>query len=138
MQTIDYEAESDDELFGDTKTYNSEREIPITKRLTMELKAHKIRQNENKLRFKEKYKRDLDLVFCREDGSPLPKSTLFNAFRRILNKVDLPNLSIHSLRHTHAFLMLESKVEMKYIQEALGHGSIQITSDVYSHVSKKN
>lgn len=136
-QTIDYEAKENDELFGDTKTYHSQREIPITNRLAMELNAHRVRQNDNKRRFKDFYKHELDLVFCREDGSPLPKSTLFNAFRRILKKVDLPQLSIHSLRHTHAVLMLESKAEMKYIQEALGHSSMQITSDVYSHVSKK-
>lgn len=105
--------------------------------MAKQLKAHKIGQNDNKLRFKESYKHDLDLVFCKEDGSPLPKSTLFNVFRRILTKAGLPHLDIHSLRHTHAVLMLESKVEMKFIQEALGHGSMQITSDVYAHVSKK-
>ncbi|WLR52424.1 tyrosine-type recombinase/integrase [Bacillus tianshenii] len=137
MYSIDYEAKSDDELFSDTKTYNSEREIPITSRLAMELNAHKVRQNDNIYRLKEMYKQHLNLVFCREDGSPLPKSTLFNAFKRILKKADLPPLSIHSLRHTHAVLMLESEVDMKYIQEALGHSSMKITSDVYTHVSHK-
>lgn len=127
----------DKELFGDTKTYHSERQIPITKRLALDLNSHRVRQNENKYRLKDAYKAELDLVFCRENGTPLPKSTLFNAFRRILGKAGLPiDLSIHSLRHTHAVLLLESKVEMKYIQEALGHGSMQITTDVYSHVSK--
>lgn len=136
-QTIDYEAKANDELFGDTKTYKSTREIPITRRLAKELKAHKTQQEHHKKRLKSLYHNELNLLFCREDGTPLPKSTLFNAFRRILKKAGLPTLSIHSLRHTHAVLMLESKVEMKYIQEALGHNSIQITSDVYSHVSKK-
>lgn len=135
--SLDYEAATDDELFSDTKTYHSEREIPITNRLAMDLRSHKVRQNDNIFRLKKTYKSDLDLVFCRENGSPLPKSTLFNAFRRILEKADLPSLSIHTLRHTHAVLLLESNVEMKYIQEALGHGSMQITSDIYTHVSKK-
>lgn len=45
--------------------------------------------------------------------------------------------SIHCLRHTHAFLLLESGATMKYIQERLGHGSAQITADVYAHISKK-
>ncbi|MEM5009426.1 tyrosine-type recombinase/integrase [Niallia taxi] len=103
----------------------------------MELRSHKVRQNDNRFRLKQSYKEDLALVFCRENGTPLPKSTLFNAFRRILKKADLPYLSIHTLRHTHAVLLLESNVEMKYIQEALGHGSMQITSDIYAHVSKK-
>ena len=137
VQSIDYEAESDEELFSDTKTYHSTREIPITNRLAMDLRSHKVRQNDNIFRLKQAYKNDLNLVFCRENGTPIPKSTLFNAFRRILKKADLPALSIHTLRHTHAVLLLESNVEMKYIQEALGHGSMQITSDIYTHVSKK-
>ncbi|PFE05266.1 hypothetical protein COE15_05675 [Bacillus cereus] len=55
----------------------------------------------------------------------------------ILKKANLPPLPIHSLRHTHAVLQLEAGVSMKYLQERLGHGSMQITSDVYSHISKK-
>ncbi|RFB37787.1 tyrosine-type recombinase/integrase [Brevibacillus laterosporus] len=54
----------------------------------------------------------------------------------MLKRVDLPELSIHYLRHNNAVLMLESKVEMKFIQKALGHSSMKITSDVYSHVGR--
>lgn len=67
----------------------------------------------------------------------MPKSSLFNAFKRILNNAQLPQIPIHSLRHTHAVLLLESGADMKYVQERLGHGSIQITSDVYAHISEK-
>ncbi len=67
----------------------------------------------------------------------MPKSSLFNSFVRILKKCGLPSLPIHSLRHTHAVLQLEAGADMKYIQERLGHGSMQITSEVYSHISKK-
>ncbi|WP_083698292.1 tyrosine-type recombinase/integrase [Bacillus haynesii] len=44
---------------------------------------------------------------------------------------------MHALRDTHAVLLLESGASMKYVQERLGHKSIQVTSDIYSHVSKK-
>ncbi len=54
-----------------------------------------------------------------------------------LNDWNIPSIPIHSLRHTHAVLLLETGTDMKYIQERLGHGSIQITSDVYAHISKK-
>lgn len=67
----------------------------------------------------------------------MPKSSLFNAFSRILKRAGIPPLPIHSLRHTHAVILLEAGADLKYIQERLGHGSIQITSDVYSHISKK-
>lgn len=94
-------------------------------------------QNQNKLALNEVYHHDLNLVLCRNDGDIMPKSTLFNAFERILQHADLPKVPIHSLRHTHAVLLLEAGADMKYIQERLGHGSIQITSDVYAHISKK-
>jgi len=83
------------------------------------------------------YHYDLNLVFCRNDGNYLPKSTLFNAVSRILKRAGLQELPIHSLRHTHAVLALEAGVDMKTLQERLGHGSYQVTADVYSHVSKK-
>nr|WP_235707054.1 tyrosine-type recombinase/integrase [Bacillus mycoides] len=44
---------------------------------------------------------------------------------------------MHSLRHTHAVLLLESGASMKYIQDRLGHKSIEITANVYSHISDK-
>ncbi|NDI34529.1 tyrosine-type recombinase/integrase [Chengkuizengella sediminis] len=94
-------------------------------------------QNQNKLNLKDTYHHDLNLVLCRNDGNFMPKSSLFNAFSRIIKRADLPSLPIHSLRHTHAVILLEAGSDMKYVQERLGHGSIQITANVYSHISKK-
>lgn len=136
-KTLDFGASSKEELFGDTKTYASIRDITIPQSLANELIAHRRMQNNDKLMLTDSHYHELDLIFCRRDGNFLPKSTLFNAFARILKKANLPPLSIHSLRHTHAVLMLESGASMKYIQKRLGHGSISITSDVYTHVSKK-
>nr|WP_269435869.1 tyrosine-type recombinase/integrase [Gracilibacillus suaedae] len=94
-------------------------------------------QNTNKQNLNDIYRHDLNLVFCRDDGYIMPKSSLFNAFSRILKQAGIPNLPIHSLRHTHAVLLLEAGNDMKFIQERLGHGSYQITADVYSHISKR-
>jgi integrase len=136
-KTLDFQAKSDDELFGDTKTYNSKRIITISQGLANDLHFHKKYQNQNKIALNEIYHHDLNLVLCRNDGDIMPKSSLFNAFSRILKKAEIPSLPIHSLRHTHAVLQMEAGADMKYIQERLGHGSVQITSDVYAHVSKK-
>lgn len=136
-KTLDFQAKNEDELFGDTKTYHSTRIITMGESLANDLRFHVNYQNQNKLALKDNYRHNLNLVLCRNDGSPMPKSTLFNAFERILKRAGLPKLPIHSLRHTHAVLLLEAGAEMKYVQERLGHGSMQITSDVYSHVSKK-
>ncbi|WP_312093714.1 tyrosine-type recombinase/integrase [Niallia sp.] len=126
-----------DKMFGDVKTYRSNRIITISQGLANDLHFHKKFQNHNKLSLTDNYKHDLNLVLCRNDGDYMPKSTLANAFARILRKANLPSLPIHSTRHTHAVLQMEAGADMKYIQERLGHGSISITSDVYSHISKK-
>ncbi|KIL44997.1 tyrosine-type recombinase/integrase [Jeotgalibacillus soli] len=135
-KSLDFQAKNDDELFGDTKNYNSKRIISIDNKLAQELHFHMKWQNQNKLALKDLYRHDLNLVLCRNDGSPMAKSTLFNSFRRILKRADMPDYPIHSLRHTHAVQLLEAGVDMKGVQERLGHGSMQITADVYAHVSK--
>ncbi|MEK6459571.1 site-specific integrase [Heyndrickxia faecalis] len=126
------------EMFGDVKTYHSERVIKMSKLLKDALKFHIKYQNQNKLALGDTYHHDLNLVFCRNDGNYLPKSSLHNAFKRILKAADLPqNLRIHSLRHTYVVLQIEAGSDMKFIQEQLGHGSYKITADVYAHVSPK-
>ncbi|MCM3527882.1 site-specific integrase [Cytobacillus oceanisediminis] len=138
-KSLDFQEASKDKenIFGDVKTYHSKRTISISHSLANDLNFHKKYQNQNKTALNENYHFDLNLVLCRNDGNYMPKSSLFNSFSRILKKCDLPSLPIHSLRHTHAVLQLEAGADMKYIQERLGHGSIQITADVYSHISKK-
>lgn len=135
--TLDFSAKTADELFGETKTYESKRRISIGASLSVALQKHKKWQFENKQMLQDDYKHDLNLVFCRVDGNFLPKSTLFNAFNRILKRADINKMPIHALRHTHAVLLLESGADMKYIQERLGHKSMMVTADVYSHISKK-
>lgn len=136
-KTLDFQADNINELFGDPKSFNAERTIKISKSLVSKLRSHLNWQNQNKQFLNDSYHHDLNLVFCRKDGNFMPKSSLFNAFSRILKRADLEQLPIHSLRHTHAVLQLEAGADMKYIQERLGHGSYQITADVYAHISKK-
>ncbi|MGE6376569.1 tyrosine-type recombinase/integrase [Peribacillus muralis] len=136
-KTLDFSAKNGEELFGDTKTYNSKRVISISQILANDLHFHKKYQNQNRIALNDIYHHSLNLVLCRNDGNFMPKSSLFNAFSRILKNADLPPLPIHSLRHTHAVVQLEAGADMKYVQERLGHGSIQVTSDVYAHISKK-
>lgn len=137
-QTMDYQTNNEDEYFGDTKTFKSDRTIPITNWWAMQLNAHRLHQNVNRERFGQDYKTDLDLVFAREDGDRIPKSTLFNAHKRICKKAGLSSdYDIHSTRHTAVVLMLESGMDLKVIQEIVGHGSDRITSEVYAHASKR-
>lgn len=136
-KSLDFEAQNEEDLLGDPKTFSSDRTITLSKSLVDDLRYHLHWQNQNKKVINDIYHHDLNLVFCRKDGNFMPKSTLFNAFSRILKNAGLQQLPIHSLRHTHAVLLLESGADMKYIQERLGHGSYRITADIYSHVSAK-
>lgn len=136
-KTLDFQTKEDESIFGETKTFDSERRIKISKSLIKELANHLKIINENKIVFNDIYMHEWDLVFCREDGTILPKSTLFNAFNRILKKAGLDKIPIHGLRHTHAVLLLESGASLKFVQQRLGHGSIEVTANVYSHISEK-
>lgn len=136
-KTLDFQPKEGEERFGDPKTYESYGKISISDTLAKELHKHVKWQNENKLALKEMYKHEYNLVFCKHDGDFLPKSTLFNAMNRILDKANLDRIPIHGLRHTHAVLLMESGADMKYIQERLRHKSIVVTADTYSHISEK-
>ena len=74
------------------------------------------------------------LVFTRFDGSPLPPITVNHAFGRIIRKIGLKGIRLDDLRHTHAKLMMKQGVNPKIVQELLGHSSIAVTMDTYSHV----
>ena len=73
-------------------------------------------------------------VFTHEDGSPIPGDKPTKEFAGIVKKHGLPHLTFHGLRHAHATLMLSAGVNPKVTSERLGHSSIAMTMDIYSHV----
>lgn len=85
------------------------------------------------------YNESYDFIFCNSFGDPIPRSTTHNTMKNVTEKLlAIENgLSIHKLRHTHATLLLESDVPMKVIQERLGHKTMSVTEQVYSHVTEK-
>ena len=70
----------------------------------------------------------------RPDGRPMLPSTVTKAFRRIADKAGLHGVRLHDLHHTHGSLMLQAGVHPKIVSERLGHASVNITLDTYSHV----
>ncbi len=75
-----------------------------------------------------------DWVFTNELGDPLSPNSVNTAWYRALQNVDVPRIRFHDLRHTHASLMLQQGVNPKIVSERLGHATVQITLDTYSHV----
>jgi integrase len=75
-----------------------------------------------------------DLVFSNPDGKPLLPNTVTHAWIKLVRRIGLKNIRLHDARHSHASLMLKQGIHPKVVQERLGHASIQVTLDLYSHV----
>ena len=76
-----------------------------------------------------------DLVFGQPDGKPLLPDTITHAWIKVARRTGLTGIRLHDARHSHASLMLKAGIHPKVVQKRLGHASIQITLDTYSHVA---
>ena len=76
-----------------------------------------------------------DLVFSKEDGSPITPNAVTSAWVRLAKRSDLQGIRLHDERHTHAPLMLKQGIHPKIVQERLGHSTTAITLDTYSHIA---
>jgi integrase len=118
------------------KTKRSRRRIDLSTASIAALKAHRKRQLEERMR-KVGLWRDHDLIFASAVGTPLSHRNVVRSFKALLKRAGLPvSTRLYDLRHTCATLLLGSNVHPKYVQELLGHASIALTLDTYSHVLK--
>ncbi|WP_147391993.1 tyrosine-type recombinase/integrase [Amnibacterium setariae] len=75
-------------------------------------------------------------IFTREDGEPLVPQYVTKRFERVVRQAGLPVMTFHGLRHQHASLLIAQGVELAIVSKRLGHSSIAITNDLYSHLLK--
>lgn len=118
---------------GEPKTASSRRKIVLSPYLVEVLKQHRIRQLAERLRAGNTWE-EHDLVFCNRHGAFREPSGVFHAFQRLLKEAELPPMRFHDLRHSAATLLLAMDVHPKVVQELLGHSSITMTLNTYSHV----
>ncbi len=76
----------------------------------------------------------MDLVFAQKNGKPIQPTEMARNYRNIVDLSGLPYIRFHDLRHTHATLLLKQGVHPKVVSERLGHSTIGITMDTYTHV----
>ena len=119
--------------FVEPKTARSRRTVPIPPSTRAVLAEHRRRQLEEQT-LADSVPRGRDLVFCTADGDPLNASSVCIRLHRTLERLGLPQIRVHDLRHTAATHLLVRGVHPKVVQDLLGHSTIAITLDTYSHV----
>ncbi len=94
-------------------------------------------QKVNKLKAGGLWKNELNLVFTNDLGGHLTHNTLSHNYKRIAVGIGVPESRFHDLRHTYAVTALQSGVDIKTVQEALGHHTAAFTLDIYGHVTEQ-
>ncbi len=129
-QTLSHDGK---EFLSGAKTASGVRSIALDPETVDILKNHRKLCQENKEQFQNEY-HDNDLVVCRNNGNKVTSRALMNTWYNLLRDSELRRITFHDLRHTHASLLLKNNVHPKIVSERLGHSSIQITLDTYSHL----
>jgi integrase len=120
---------------GQPKTRAGERTVSLDAATVALLKAHRRRQASERLAAFGAYK-DHNLVFAREDGSPVPPDYVSKHFAALTRAAGLPRITLHQGRHTAASLALEAGLDIKIVSEQMGHSTTRITQDLYQHVRR--
>ena len=121
--------------FGTPKNQASRRSVPLNKSVVAALRAHRLRQKEERLSVPEWH--DYDLVFPNRIGKPTEHNNLYyREYKPLLERAGLAGegFTFHTLRHTFATALFKQRQHPKIVQSLLGHSSITQTMDTYSHL----
>lgn len=116
---------------SDVKTGTGRRTIDLDPVTVDVLKAWRIQRAEENGGIEP---RGEELVFVKPDGSWIHPQSFSQVLDRKVAKLDVPTISLHDLRHTHATLLLKAGVHVKIVSERLGHANVAFTMSVYQHV----
>jgi len=119
--------------FREPKSAKSRRTVALSTLVLDVLKSHRAAQAAERLSLGAGY-RDLDLVLAKWDGSPWKPESISTLFRAVVRRAGLGHVRFHDLRHSHATQLLRLGVPAKVVSERLGHATIGITLDTYTHV----
>jgi integrase len=115
------------------KTASGRRVVALSPTCVTALREHRSRQLARLLPKATPW-RDHDLIFTTGDGLPLGPRNVVRRFKALAVRAGVPAIRLHDTRHTHATLLLKHGVHAKIVSERLGHATIGITLDTYSHV----
>lgn len=118
------------------KRKSSIRSIVVNDTVMQYLKRHRHEQNKRKILLGPAWP-DNNLVCSTEIGTPITARNVLRFMYIVQERLNLPKITFHELRHTHATTLLSEGLDPTIIQQRLGHKSIDITLDIYSHVTPK-
>jgi integrase len=120
--------------FKDPKTEDSVRVVSLPASARHALDRHRKRQEQFRQQFGPDYRADLDLIFANPDGTPLKPDSVSASVSALCRRLKLPKgVSLHTMRHSHGSHLLAAGMEITAVSERLGHSSVRVTADVYSH-----
>jgi integrase len=117
----------------DVKTKKSRRTVSLPLFAIRALQKHRLRQEDERQAALDRWT-ETGLVFTSPFGAPLDPQIATRSFTRVLKRAGLPHQRFHDLRHACASLLLAQGLDLKVIQEILGHSTITITGNLYAHV----
>ncbi len=127
---------SDMGMYEDTpKTKSSNRIINIPSDMVHLLKQHRVEQLKQRLALDDQWQNS-DKVFPAENGSIINPDTLSAWFRKFVRRHNLPDVHLHSLRHTAATLLITGGVDIATVSKRLGHADKTTTLNIYTHAVK--
>jgi len=115
------------------KTKAGKRLVSLPHFLVDMLKQHRLQQLEQRLKQGDAWE-NRDLVFPDLRGGYFNPNYLLRVFKKLLNEAGLPHMPFHDLRHSAATILLSMGVNIKVVQELLGHSDISITLGTYAHL----
>jgi integrase len=118
--------------FSQPKTARGRRRIALDQGTLSAFRRHRKTQAAERLATGPAWSAN-DLVFTFQDGRPLHPEYVRRLFDRQIHRIGLPRIRFHDLRHTHATLALQAGVHPKVVSERLGHTTVAMTLDIYSH-----
>jgi integrase len=118
---------------SEPKTARSRRSIALDSATVAALREHQARQAAERVVVGPGYQ-DSGLVFTRPDGSPIHPHLFSDWFKQHVRRAGLPKIRLHDVRHSYASAALAAGIAAKVVSERLGHATIAITMDTYSHV----
>lgn len=118
-----------------TKNNSSERVVKTDNEIIKLLIEYKMKYNANKVKAGDRWT-DTGYIFTQWNGAPIHPGSITSWFSKFVKKHHLPPMSVHTLRHTNATLLIANGTDLRTVSKRLGHSNMSTTGNIYAHAIK--